>query len=155
MADVLIFLAHVIAYYAIYIGGNLCHGMHDPACDDELSRATMRSAISVCMGHMLLKMGSRHDVAQFRCISTRQAHVYDKLALQQRQMPEHEEGLRQSSSNRRTTSMSRGISCLSCVFRAFRVCGALLVIMSIMLNIMLILVSNNEISMSSWETVTP
>ena len=135
----LILLGHVIAYSAVYIGGNLCHGMHDPLCDDELSRATMRSAVLVCGGHMLLKLGARNDMAHFQLIPSRQDQEYAKLIQQQDDVPQH----------------SDDSTFLDYIFRCFRVIGALLVCTSLLLNVMLILVSNKEISMSSWETVTP
>ena len=41
-----------------------------------------------------------------------------------------------------------------CCFRTFRVVGALFVVLSLLLNVTLILVSNDELSMSSWDAVT-
>ena len=163
LADVLILLGHVIAYSAIYIGGSLCHGMHDPVCDEELSRATMWSAVLVCTGHMLLKLGARNDMAHFRLLSARQDHEYSKLTQQQQEDADQEkhdedpdeEAPRQSVSCCHADSRPNDISCYTCIFRACRVVGSLLVAASLLLNVMLILVSNNEISMSSWETVTP
>ena len=163
LADVLILLGHVVAYAAIYIGGSLCHGMHDPVCDEELSRATMWSAMLVCTGHMLLKLGARNDIAHFQLLPARQVHEYAELT-QQRQEDNHqqqreeehdEEAPCQPVSCCHTESGPSDTSRNRCVFRACRVVGALLVAVSLLLNVLLILVSNDEISLTSWETVTP
>ena len=158
LADALILLGHVIAYSAIYIGGSLCHGMHDPVCDEELSRATMWSAMLVCSGHMFLKLGARNDTAHIRLLPACQDHEYAKLT-QQRQEDDHQQ---QREEEKDEEAPSQSVSCCHtdsgpnfCVFRACRVVGTLLVAASLLLNVLLILVSNDEISVTSWETVTP
>lgn len=157
LADALIVLGHVIAYFSIYIGGSLCHGMHDPVCDEELSRATMWSAMLVCTGHLLLKLGARNDMAHFRLLTARQDQEYAKLTQQQQddQQQHEQEGddevSKQTVSCCRKDSGPNDVGCYSCFFRTCRVVGALLVIASLFLNVVLILVSNNEISMSFWE----
>ena len=88
---------------------------------------------------MLLKLGARNDMAHFRLIPSRQDQEYAKLIQQQGDVLQH----------------SDESTCVDYIFRSCRVIGALLVSTSLLLNVMLILVSNKEISMSSWETVAP
>ena len=82
--DFLIVIGHAVVYTAIYIGAGLCHGLHDPLCDEAASRATLAAAglvarprsplptwlnaqlslicpLPACLqtlGHVLLKLGT-------------------------------------------------------------------------------------------------